>query len=211
MTIVINNKGRGRPRAFDRDTVLERAMRVFWATGYEGASMPMLTDAMGISAQSLYAAFGSKDALYRDAIEFYGRTVGGFAARALEEEPDAIDAIARLLREAAINFARTTGTPGCMITAAPAEVMETPLTLLGRELRADAIIRVAARLKRGIDDQQLPDDFNYQDWARYIGSVAQGMSVQARDGAPAAALLATADIATQSIAAHRSRRAKGPD
>lgn len=208
MTIVKNNRGRGRPRAFDHDSVLERAMQVFWAAGYEAASIPMLTDAMGISAQSLYAAFGSKDALYRDAIDYYSRTVGGFAARALDEEPDAIKAVTRLLREAAINFARTTGTPGCMITTAPADVTETPLTLLGRELRAESVRRVAARLKRGIDERQLSNDFNYAEWARYIGSVVQGMSVQARDGAPVDALLSIAEIAAQSTEAHRLRSAR---
>lgn len=203
MTIVENKRGRGRPRAFDRDTVLEHAMQVFWAQGYEGASIPALTEAMGISAQSLYAAFDSKDALYREAIDFYSRTIGGFAARALEEEPDAIDAVVRLLREAAVNFSRTTGTPGCMITMAPADVTETPLTVVGRKLRAESVEKVAARLKRGIEERQLPRDFKCDEWARYIGSVVQGLSVQARDGAAAELLLSTAEIAASSIKGQR--------
>lgn len=178
-------------------------MRVFWAAGYDRASIPMLTEAMGISAQSLYAAFGSKDALYREAIDLYSKTVGGFGARALDEERDAVDAVVRLLQEAAVNFARTTGTPGCMITTAPADVTESPLTMLGRGLRADSVDKVAARLKRGIDERQLSSDFKYQDWARYIGSVVQGMSVQARDGASADTLLSIARIAAQSIEMHR--------
>jgi AcrR family transcriptional regulator len=99
MVNVEKRRGRGRPPAFDRDTVLERAMHVFWTAGYDGASIPMLTEAMGISAQSLYAAFGSKEALYREAIGFYGATIGGYAARTLENA-DAVDAVTQLLREA---------------------------------------------------------------------------------------------------------------
>ena len=203
MPVLENVRGRGRPRAFDRQTVLERAMQVFWAAGYEGASIPMLTEAMGISAQSLYAAFDSKDALYREAIAFYAETVGGFAAHALEEEADAIHAVTRVLKEAATNFARTGGTPGCMITTAPAEVVETPLTKLGRGLRGQSVDRVAERFRQGVAEGQLPAHFDCVAWARYVGSVVQGMSVQARDGASPEALLSIAEIAALSLEACR--------
>ena len=204
MTIVETRRSRGRPRAFDRESVLQIAMRVFWAAGYEGTSIPMLTDAMGISAQSLYAAFGSKDALYREALELYGKTVGGFGTRALEEEPDVIRAVARLMREAAVLFAGTAATPGCMITTAPAEVAATPLTVLGRELRTESADRVAARLRRGVKEHQLPRDFKCGEWARYIAGIVHGMSVQARDGASAETLLGIAEIAAASLEAHRA-------
>ncbi len=199
MVIVENRKGRGRPRAFDREVVLERAMQIFWAAGYDGASIPMLTGAMGISAQSLYAAFGSKDALYRDAIEFYRVTIGGFAARALDEEPDAVDALARLLRDAATTFARTDGTPGCMIATPSAGATEMALAALGRTLRAESVDRIAKRLERGIRDEQVRGDVDCNAWSRYIGTVIQGMSVQARDGSTTESLLLTAQIAAQSL------------
>lgn len=203
MTIAENRRGRGRPRAFDEEAALESAMRVFWAAGYEGASVPMLTDAMGISAQSLYAAFGSKEALYRKAIAAYVTTIGGFAARALEEEPDAIKAVVRVLRDAAITFTRTEGIPGCMITTAPAEISETPLTRLGRDLRSASIKALEERLKRGMEDGQLPRGFPYIDFARYVGSIVQGMSIQARDGATGNELLSIAEIAAQSLESYR--------
>jgi len=199
MCTVENKRGRGRPRAFDHDTVLESAMQVFWANGYEGASIPMLTEAMGISAQSLYAAFGSKDALYRKAIGFYRTTIGGFAARALDEEPDALVAVARLLRDAATTFSRTVGTPGCMIATPSAGAMETALAALGRELRTESVAKVAARLERGVAMGQVRGDADITAWSQYIGTVVQGMSVQARDGATAEALLSIADIAAQSL------------
>ena len=196
-------RGRGRPRAFDRDTVLERAMQVFWAVGYEGASIPLLADGMGISVQSLYAAFGSKEALFRDAIDFYSTTVGRDGARALEAESDVIAAVVRFLDETAVNFARTTGTPGCMIASAAADMAAMPLSNYARQLRADSVTRVAARLQRGVQEGQLPASFDCDHWARYIGCVVLGMAVQARDGATVEMLQSVASIAAMSIKANR--------
>lgn len=195
----INAKPRGRPRAFDRDAVLASAMDAFWTHGFEATSIPQLTEAMGISAQSLYAAFGSKEALYREAIDRYQATIGGFAARALDEEPDALDAVVRLLRDAVAAFSGNPSTPGCMITAAPAGVADTPLTLFGRQLRRDSVTRVAERLRRGVRDGQVLPETDTDAWAHYIASVVLGLSVQARDGMPVEALMSTADIAAQAI------------
>lgn len=195
-------RGRGRPRAFDREAVLERAMEVFWSTGYESTAVPLLAEAMGISVQSLYAAFGSKETLYREALDFYSRTIGGFGARALDAESDAIKAVVRLLDEAASNFARTTGTPGCMISTS---AIESPLSAYARQLRADSVVKITERLRRGVRDGQLPANFDCERWASYIGSVVLGMSVQGRDGATTEALQFVARIAANSLEANRLR------
>ncbi len=158
----------------------------------------MLTSAMGISAQSLYAAFGSKDALYREAIERYRSTIGGFADRALDDE-DVLNAIATLLRESAIMFSRNAETPGCMVTTAPAGIVGDPLTQFGRELRADGTSKLTQRLRRGVSDGQLRPDTDCSAWGRYLSSILQGMSVQARDGATTDALLSSAEIASRSL------------
>ncbi|MBF6482277.1 TetR/AcrR family transcriptional regulator, partial [Nocardia cyriacigeorgica] len=109
---------RGRPRAFDRDVALRRAMEVFWEHGYEGASMTDLTSAMGINSPSLYAAFGGKEALFREAIELYGRTEGGLTARALREEPTARAAIEAMLRDNAVAYTAPDKPHGCMVVLA---------------------------------------------------------------------------------------------
>lgn len=205
MTIVINKqdaqptRGRGRPRAFDRDMALQKAMEVFWAAGYDATSMPMLTDAMGISAQSLYAAFTSKDALYREAIERYRTTIGGFGRRAMEEEKNAIAAMERLFKDAAVAFSSPSH-PGCMITMAPAGQATDPLSEFGRQLRAESLDQVKVRLERGISESQIRPDVDCGAWARYITSVIQGISTQARDGASLETLLAIANVAAHSLA-----------
>lgn len=203
MIDMINRKVRGRPRAFDRDVALERAMNVFWAVGFEGASIPMLTVAMGISAQSLYAAFESKEALYREAMERYRATVGGFGARALEQEDNAVDAMIRLVHDAVIAFSKNPATPGCMITMAQAGPGDDALTEYGRRLRSEGIERATVRLERGKQEGQVRADVDSAAWARYITSVVQGLSIQARDAVPLDSLMSTAEIASQSLEAIR--------
>ena len=90
-------KQRGRPRSFDRDAALERAMEVFWRQGYEATSINDLTAAMGINPPSLYAAFGDKERLFLEAVERYrcGHAAAGDAV--LERETTARGAVARLL------------------------------------------------------------------------------------------------------------------
>ncbi len=67
-------RSRGRPRGFDRQEALEQATRLFWVKGYEATSIADLTQAMGIGSPSLYAAFGSKEALYAESLQHYAET-----------------------------------------------------------------------------------------------------------------------------------------
>src|SRR3977135_3622143 len=91
----------GRPRAFDMDEALERALQVFWRKGYEGASLTDLTEAMGINPPSLYAAFGNKEGLFRKALDRYAVRRTAFWDEALAA-PTAREMVAILLRETAL-------------------------------------------------------------------------------------------------------------
>src|SRR5438105_9537774 len=91
---------RGRPRAFDIDKALDRALKVFWRKGYEGASLDDLTGAMGINRPSMYAAFGNKEALFRKALARYEEAEARYVREALNE-PTAGRVAQRLLRRAA--------------------------------------------------------------------------------------------------------------
>lgn len=86
----------GRPREFDVNKALDRALKVFWRKGYEGASLPDLTRAMGINRPSLYAAFGNKEALFRKALDRYAAVSAGHIREALNE-PTARAVVERLL------------------------------------------------------------------------------------------------------------------
>ena len=103
----------GRPREFDTDAALEKAMRLFWAKGYEGTSVGDLTETLGISRPSLYAAFGDKQSLFRAALERYAAGPAGYVAVALGK-PTAREVAEHLLRGAADLQASTRNPGGCL-------------------------------------------------------------------------------------------------
>ena len=175
---------RGRPRSFDRDTALEKALRAFWEHGYEATSVADLTRTMGIAAPSLYAAFGDKRTLFEEVVEVYVRRYGGFIERALAEEPTARGAIDRVLREAAVEYTVPGRPPGCLVisaavnaTPASAEVTEALRVMRERNARA-----FASRIRAGVAAGELPADTDASALARFAASVLQGMSQQSRDG-----------------------------
>ncbi|MBS0446086.1 MAG: TetR/AcrR family transcriptional regulator [Proteobacteria bacterium] len=187
-------KPRGRPLSFDRDAALERAMHVFWEHGYEAASISDLTSAMGISPPSLYSAFGDKERLFLEAIERYNQGPGGFGQRALTEEPTARGAIQRLLEDAAAELTRACHPLGCMMVMAAtncsvaAEHVQTALA----KRRALGIASIESRIRRGVDDGELPPGADASALANFYATVYQGMSMQAKDGATYDSLMATA-------------------
>jgi AcrR family transcriptional regulator len=190
-------RARGRPRGFDRAQALEQALTLFWERGYEGTSIADLTAAMGITPPSLYAAFGSKEALYREALSLYRARPGSITPEELASEPTAYAAIARDLRIAAESFTSGEHPPGCMISTAVLSCApeHRPVAETVAELRAATIGAMADRIAIGITAGELPPDTDPHALARFYGAVLQGMSVQSRDGADRAALLEIARIA----------------
>ena len=174
------------------------ATRLFWEQGYEATSISDLTEAMGIRSGSLYAAFGDKAALFREALAAYGETpYGMLVGRAFEEESTAFGAFARMLRDAAHSFPDPSHPAGCMVicaatnvSSANAEVQE-----MLRGLRNSNIEMMVERVRTAQRDGELPESADPAALARFYATVFQGMSQQARDGASESELSATAELA----------------
>jgi AcrR family transcriptional regulator len=188
---------RGRPRGFDRDEALRRAMEVFWEHGYEGTSIGDLTAAMGIRPPSLYAAFGCKEELFREAVAHYEDVEGGPPLQALREAPTTREGVEAMLRTNARAYTEPGRPTGCMVVLAATTY--TPSTAGIRdflaEQRRQSTLAVRERLERGQADGDVPLGADTAALAAYVSSVQFGMSLQARDGAGRAALLAVVDAA----------------
>ncbi|CEJ11781.1 HTH-type transcriptional repressor ComR [bacterium YEK0313] len=179
--------GRGRPRKFDRQQALERAMQVFWARGYEGAQLAELTRAMGINPPSFYAAFGSKQAIFHEAVELYLGTAGARSMQALEETADSRTAIEAMLRASAAVALAAPGAGGCLLIVGliNAQPDSEPSRAYLQDLRRMTLARVRARLERGVSEGDLAPGTETAALAAFYATVMQGLSLQARDGATA--------------------------
>ncbi|MFI6170290.1 TetR/AcrR family transcriptional regulator [Nocardia sp. NPDC051052] len=186
---------RGRPRSFDRGAALNKAMRLFWARGYEATSIGDLTTAMGIGAPSLYAAFGDKATLFKAAVESFGAQYGNFIERALTEEPTAEAAMRRTLHEAAAEYTRADCPRGCLVISAGLNTNSGEVADMLGALRSRNLGLFAERIQADMDAGVLVTDDDAPTLARYIGTVLQGMSHAARDGASRAELAKVAELA----------------
>jgi AcrR family transcriptional regulator len=174
----------GRPRAFDRDQALDRALEVFWRKGYEGASLCDLTEAMGINPPSLYAAFGNKEELFGKALDRYTEKHAGVLHEALDR-PKARDGIAALLTSTADSLTDKSSPPGCLLVQGIAGAGDHAQCIRDQlsAKRAANEKTIRERLKRAKAEGELPEDTDPAALARYVATVTQGMAVQAAGGA----------------------------
>jgi AcrR family transcriptional regulator len=188
---------RGRPRTFDRDQALKSAIEVFWARGYDGATLEELQAAMGgIAPPSFYAAFGSKDRLFREAVGRYHREMSGRFLGALEA-PTAREGIEALLRAAVDTFSGGHGPRGCLImlgalncTRANKDAHDYLL-----ELRQQGPDAIRQRLARGVADGDVPAGAPLAELTSFYTTVLQGLAIRAHDHASRQALTAAVDAA----------------
>ncbi|WP_367124962.1 TetR/AcrR family transcriptional regulator [Streptomyces phytohabitans] len=186
----------GRPRGFDAEEALERAMRVFWEQGYEGASLTDLTEAMGITRTSMYAAFGNKEELFRKALERYTEGPASYAARAAEE-PTARDAATAFLTGSVRATTRPDSPAGCLgvqsALAAGGPGRNARDALIA--WRNEGVAALRDRFVRAVDEGDLPPGADPGVLARYLMTVANGIAVQAASGATREELQPVADAA----------------
>jgi AcrR family transcriptional regulator len=175
----------GRPRVFDREAVLEKAMRLFWDRGYEGTSFDELISVMGISPSSFYSAFQSKENLFYEAAEHYLSGPGGYLSSPLEASVQTRTAVENLLEKAAIAATNENLPSGCMIALAGAHVPPS-LNSLRNEMRARrnwVETELTTRINAGIKAGDVPYDADPEELAAFFASVIRGIAILARDGA----------------------------
>ena len=185
----------GRPRSFDADAALDRALAVFWRNGYEGASLPALTKAMGINRPSLYAAFGNKEALFRKAVERYARGPARYGRKALEK-PTAHEVVEALLEGAVALLTKPQNPGGCLMVQGALACGENG-DGVRQELasrRAADVTAIRGRFQRAIKEGDLPARADAQALARFVATVLHGLAVQAASGASRKELLRVKDM-----------------
>ncbi len=178
------HRGKGRPRSFDRDKALLRALDVFWRRGYEPASIAELCQAMEINPPSLYSAFGNKASLFMEAVNFYEKTYWDAPSKKLMAEPDIHRGIDEFFREAAHILLSPDSPCGCMVVLAAINISDNAEDVVKfiRELRFITKDMFAERIRKAINDGQLPSNTDSVSLAGAFNTFLEGLSIQARDG-----------------------------
>jgi TetR/AcrR family transcriptional regulator, copper-responsive repressor len=190
----------GRPREFDREKALIQARDFFWQHGYEGTSMSDLVDVLGIASARIYKAFGSKEALFREAVQHYEKNEGGFALDALKQQ-NIKDAMTQLFQDAVKLYTQINHSFGCMVVSSASILSEENQNLLEwmTQQRIERGQSLVQRFEQAKSDGQLVADADPEILGQYYGLVLHGLSVQARDGYSETMLLSVTNFALQNL------------
>lgn len=191
---------KGRPRNFDIDLAIDRAMKVFWKKGFEGTTIPDLTDALDINRPSLYAAFGNKESLFRLALDRYRRDPASYVNRALAKET--IREVFSNLLYGVIDLLTDRDNPGgcmfvCASLATSDELSPIKVELADRRMAGEAEIR--DRFRKAVRDGDLPRNTDTAALAKYAATMIWGLSVQGLNGSTKKEMLNAAKIAIASF------------
>lgn len=190
---------KGRPRAFDVNEALDKALGVFWRKGYEGASLQDLTQAMGINRPSMYAAFGNKEALFRKALNRYLEFANVVIQDALNQ-PTSRQVVERLLCGSLDMAPDSAGRHGCLLVqgalACSDDAQSIHQELAARRMSNEIALR--GRFERAVTEGDLPSDADPADLAKFVTTLQHGFSVQLNGGATPEQLKRVAQVALQS-------------
>lgn len=190
----------GRPRTFDREEALKKAMLVFWEKGFEGTTMADLIAAIGMKAPSVYAAFGNKDALFREAVELYKNKVEQGPLKALNETISILNALENSLNES-VKMVSGPEASSCLIMAgaincAP-EHQEHVQHL--RNLRSMYKETLKKRFMRAIEDGQLIEGAEPDALAEFYFGFIHGLALRAKDGSTKKELHSSCKFALEAL------------
>lgn len=174
----------GRPRTFDRELALKKAMYLFWKKGYEGTTMSDLIDSIGMKAPSVYAAFGNKDAIFKEAVTLYAGYVENGPLKALADTPSLREAMKIALKETIDLYSAGDNTSSCLIMVgainASPEHQEHIDAL--KDLRESYKRAWLNRFIQAEEDGQLIAGASPQDLAEYMITFLHGLAMRAKDG-----------------------------
>lgn len=196
-------KTRGRPRSFDREQALHQALQLFWSKGFEGTTLADLTETIGVKAPSLYAAFGDKDALFREAVELYSRTISAEPLRLLQAGKGIREDLYAMLRASVRMYSGKTTVPGmpagkgCMVVIAAINCSSenSELTDALSQRRHKRRNEIRARLLQAQREGEIRADADVTALGDFYTSFLNGMALGARDGVSNARLAATLEHA----------------
>jgi AcrR family transcriptional regulator len=197
-------KSRGRPRSFDEREAIRMATNVFWAKGFDGATIDDLVEGMGVGRPSLYAIFGDKSTLFMRCLEAYRDNLGKQAAQAVFGPADVREAIRSFLRFS-VETATDPGSPlGCLMVCVAPLVEDENVRRFLVKANEETTAAIAMRLKQGVEAKELPDEFPCEERSRMLADMSRGLRVRARIGVPRQELLEDADRAAELLcgAAH---------
>lgn len=197
------HRGKGRPRAFDLEKALRAALKIFWQKGYEPASVAELCKAMDINPPSLYCSFGNKAALFLEAVRYYEKQYWEEPGRRFMEEPDIYLAVKNFFNESAEILLSPETPCGCMLVLAAVNISEEEKEIIEsiRNMRQATKKMFAERLRRAIQDGQIPPDTDVPALSSALNTLLEGMSLQSRDGIFQSELKAIAAYATSMLPA----------
>ncbi|SDI03283.1 transcriptional regulator, TetR family [Vibrio xiamenensis] len=187
----------GRPRQFDRDEAVKKAMDLFWQKGFEGTSLAELRNTLGkLSAASFYAAFGSKGALYKECLELYTHTCGEILSELENDEIPALDAIKNMV-EKTIHQQTSSLTPtGCMAVLSGLNCCDDnkDIEQMASSVRNQVRAGLSHCISRGVKRDELRQDIDPEHLVTVLDTFINGISIQSRDGASREQLTAAVNL-----------------
>jgi AcrR family transcriptional regulator len=184
---------RGRPRNFDENEALNGATKVFWAKGFDGATIDDLVAGTGVGRPSLYATFGDKEALFMRCLKHYSETIGTLAVRALSAPTDIRGAILGFLRQGVEGVTGDDSPPGCLMACIVPAVADSKVREFSALGMAQAETIIEQRFQDAVAAGELPPHFPCAVRSRQVLGMASAFALRARAGASREALLVDAD------------------
>ena len=180
-----SSKGRGRPKCFDEQQALEKAMLLFWQNGYEATSISDLTQTLGITAPSLYSSFGGKAELFNQCLDYYLKNEACSMDQIFEQAQTTKIAIEIYLFENLKRLIQINKPTGCMLVVSTMNCSDQNRDIQNELLkkRLNAKNKIYSRLLKGQQSGEIPENTDIQTMSDFYVTLLQGMTIQARDGA----------------------------